>query len=473
VILRATVDACIHFDEAGLPTAFIREVEKVLTYANPKFFRTQAIGRSTWNIPRTMTTFDHHMSTMSLYRGTASRLVEIAAKHGIDVEWTDNRVSVPHAFKSKIKPYEYQGLAVDAAVKAGQGILTGPCASGKSVIGLLMAEKFAQRTLVCVHNTVLLNQWIEKVHDFYGIKAGIIGGGKREITPISIGLCQTLCRGVDDLKDKFGLVICDEVHHASCNTHQTVFNWFPAKYKVGISADEKRADGLEFLIYDTFGEVLYRINNPQLDAADRLMPVTIRIVETDYDDPLYREAQGANKDSVGMLTDLVADPERNALIMSLIMKEFDPTVRRSMLLLTGRVSACEYWHRELTARGMKVGMLIGAQHSGGKKAQEETRRGLISGEIDIAISNSLGEEGLDAPELARVFCTVPLSKGSMRRMNQMIGRLKRPAAGKTDAVFYYLWDRKLYAWVDRNGRVRESDMPKKISKAFDDTVEIQ
>lgn len=439
MIIPCTVAADISFPEDGLPSAFIRELEKATTYQNPKFYQAQRMGFYTGNIPRTIVTFDHQHTTMRLHRGTASKITEVAGKHGISIRWVDNRLTVPHAFKSKIVLRDYQTPAVEAAVLAGQGIIRGPCGAGKTCVLLKLIEVLGQRALVVVWNGSLMEQWIERVHDFYGMRAGIIGQGKHELAPITCGMQQSLARGCDEYLDKFGTVIVDETHRLAASSWQTVVNKFPAKHRIGASANETRKDGLDFLVYDTLGELVHEIRYQQLEDEGVAMPVKIRVIQTDYDDPMYRESRGAAKDYTGMLNDLVQDTDRNRLILDTIMSEYDPHVRRPMLLLTERRTAVDYWHKLLNDRGIKTGLMLGG--AGSRRATEETRRGLISGEVDCAVATvQIAGEGLDITELSRMYITTPMAK-HWRRMEQVVGRLKRVAHGKTDAVAYYFLDR--------------------------------
>ena len=59
--------------------------------------------------------------------------------------------------------------------------------------------------------------------------------------------------------DKVGFVGGDEVQKFAARTFQESINDFPALYRVGGSANERRKDGMEGLTYDTFGKVFHHI----------------------------------------------------------------------------------------------------------------------------------------------------------------------------------------------------------------------
>jgi len=82
---------------------------------------------------------------------------------------------------------------------------------GKTITALSLMSKFKTKTLVLVHTTFLLDQWVSEVKKLFGIDAGILGKGINNIdSPIVIAMVQTAIKHVDTLKNEFGLVVLDE-----------------------------------------------------------------------------------------------------------------------------------------------------------------------------------------------------------------------------------------------------------------------
>ena len=440
--LDCTVAASISFATAQAPRKFLQDLQRELTYANPKYHRQQAMGYYVGTIPRQIRTYTTEGDQTLVQRGAVGKMRKLALHHGVDLRWTDKRLRVPAKFKSKIVLRDYQQPAVDAALESMQGVIRGPCGCGKTLVLLAAIERFQQRTLVIVWNNVLMDQWIERIHDFFGIDAGVIGGGRCDLdSPIVCGMQQTLMRGVEQYLPLFGAVVVDETHRLGAGSWQGVVNPFPAAVRIGASADETRKDGLDFLVYDTLGDVFHEIRNEQLVDAGKAMPVTIRVIPTQYDDPVYRTARGAARDNTQMINCMVADADRNSLILRTILSQYDPTIRRPMLVLVERRAACTYWCDELRRHGMQVGLMLGG--AANKRETEQTRQGLIGGELDCAVSTTVADEALDVPELAREFILTPTAR-HFRRMTQQVGRLKRPAQGKTDALCFYFLDSLLF-----------------------------
>jgi superfamily II DNA or RNA helicase len=119
---------------------------------------------------------------------------------------------------------------------------------------LAIAEKLGQKTLIIVHTLALRDQWAEEVEKVFGFKPSIYGSGLKEThAPITIGNIQSLTRAPKSTFDKtFGLLIVDECHHIPSTTFSRLVDRSHAKYKIGLSASNRRKDGLHILFQDYF-----------------------------------------------------------------------------------------------------------------------------------------------------------------------------------------------------------------------------
>ena len=130
---------------------------------------------------------------------------------------------------------------------------------GKTITALSIAKKLANKTLVVTHTTNLRNQWEREVEKAFGIKAGRIGSGDFDTTPpITIGNIQTLYRRMDDIKQRFGTVILDEMHHVSSPTFTRIVDEMPARYKIGLTGTLERKDGRHVVFRDYFGNTVLK-----------------------------------------------------------------------------------------------------------------------------------------------------------------------------------------------------------------------
>ena len=115
---------------------------------------------------------------------------------------------------------------------------------GKTFTALAIANKLRQKTLVVTHTLALRAQWEKEVQKVFGITPGIIGSGRFETdAPIVIGNVQTLYRRVDEIKEVFGTIILDEMHHVSSPTFTRLIDASKARYKIGLTGTMERKDG--------------------------------------------------------------------------------------------------------------------------------------------------------------------------------------------------------------------------------------
>ena len=85
-------------------------------------------------------------------------------------------------------------------------------------MGLYLACHYKVKTLIIVHKTFLLNQWIERIEQFTDAKIGIIQQNKIDVEDkdIVVGMLQSIAKDKydSDIFQDFGMVIFDEAHHA-------------------------------------------------------------------------------------------------------------------------------------------------------------------------------------------------------------------------------------------------------------------
>jgi len=130
---------------------------------------------------------------------------------------------------------------------------------GKTFTALAIANKLRQKTLVVTHTLALRAQWEKEVQKVFGITPGIIGSGRFETdAPIVIGNVQTLYRRVDEIKEIFGTIILDEMHHVSSPTFTRLIDASKARYKIGLTGTMERKDGRHVIFRDYFSDTVFK-----------------------------------------------------------------------------------------------------------------------------------------------------------------------------------------------------------------------
>ena len=192
-----------------------------------------------------------------------------------DYEIIDKRVDSPvelPEFKFELRPSQ---KVVHDEIN-DNAIINAWVSWGKTFTGLAIAKKLGQKTLVVTHTTKLRNQWEKEVQKCFGIQAGRIGSGQFNVdAPICVGNIQTLYRRMDDIKQLFGTVILDEMHHVSSPTFTRIIDEIPARYKIGLTGTLERKDGRHVVFRDYFG------NNVLKPPKENYLEPQVHIVKSE------------------------------------------------------------------------------------------------------------------------------------------------------------------------------------------------
>lgn len=200
-----------------------------------------------------------------------------------DYEIIDKRVDSPvelPEFKFELRPSQ---KVVHDEIN-DNAIINAWVSWGKTFTGLAIAKKLGQKTLVVTHTTNLRNQWEKEVQKCFGIQAGRIGSGQFNVdAPICVGNIQTLYRRMDDIKQLFGTVILDEMHHVSSPTFTRIIDEIPARYKIGLTGTLERKDGRHVVFRDYFGNnVLKPPKENYLEPQVHIVKSEIRFLDGAY-----------------------------------------------------------------------------------------------------------------------------------------------------------------------------------------------
>lgn len=265
--------------------------------------------------------------------------------------------------------------------------------SGKTVMGLHIASKLKQPTLIVVPRAVLMNQWKERILEHTDVGEDAIGFVRQDTCDIDgktfvIGLIHSLARRKyrKELYDRFGLVIFDEVHVLGAETFSTVAPKFNSAYRLGLSATPRRKDGMENAFLWHIGPILTKTQTHHVKPKVRQI--------------YYRHPQCADTgfwwagkfQFARWLNRIAKVPERNLLIAGLIKLLYERD--EDILVLSDRLIQLNILRETLKEWGLddEVGMFTG-------KTKQLDRKILLGtyGSADM---------GADIPRLsALVFAT--------------------------------------------------------------------
>lgn len=246
-------------------------------------------------------------------------------------------------------------------------------------------------------------------------------------------------------------ILVHNCHAYAARTFREIIENIDAKHRYGATATLVRKDRKEFLVRAAFGKVLHEITDDELVEEGRVEEVEMIVVPTDFESENYikfvEQLDGTKKvidwDHHALLKEMKYNEKRNNIIMEILKKEIEEG--HKCLLMFDRVSHCIYWQNLLKQEGIITGLMIGEK--GFEEERESAPKDLKEGKINVIIMNNSIQQGMDIPMLDRGFGIHP-SGGNLGKLQQQRGRLKRTACGKSDAKFYYFWDKKVHGFEE-------------------------
>jgi superfamily II DNA or RNA helicase len=473
------IDSRLRVVSGGLPRDLANALKRRFQHPNPDFHKKTHMGLSTWQTPREiiMHGIDEN-GDLTFPRGGAVDVKATIIDHGHRAKWIDNRTTSPVEFPRftvnpdhpewELRPYQLD--AIRKAEKKQQGIVRAPTGSGKSLAALALVHALGQRAIVILKSKALLEQWKRVAMKSLGLASediSLVMGGKKfkPGNPLTLALQQSLngAGRIDKIFDQesFGLVIVDECQLVGAKTFIKTVNQIPCKYRIGFSADERRRDGLENVIYDVMGPKVMEISRQSLEAKRVIEPVTVRLVPTDFRADWYRDAEAGEKSFSHLIAEMVEDHDRNDILVDtlcdIVRESGDPA-----LVFTHRREHAAELVEDLAIAGIRAGLMLGGSGDDAarfKESQERLEVGLL--QIAIGTFQSIGV-GIDIPLVRSGVCATPISARNPQFFNQVRGRICRSSEGKDSAHLYYMWDQHVFP-----------DQPWAISKWNDGLVEMK
>jgi len=417
------------------PSAAVKEYcRKNLVLDNPDYYKKERMGKWTGNTPSKLYLYEEMGTDWWLPFGCLQDIWRIYPHKSAYI----NEISPiePRKYESHINLYPYQREAVNKVLYAKNGVLVMPCGSGKTQCGLEIIARIGGRALWLTHTQDLLNQSKARAESVLGQGGyGTITAGKVNVgTSITFATVQTMAKRIDilDFKDVFNVIIVDEAQHcAGSPTKVTQFykviSRLSARYKIGLTATPKRADGLQAAMFALLGPKIHEVTREEV--AHTTCPVKVQMIETgwmpDYDAVLMGDG---TIDYNKVIDAMIHDDKRFGVVWSAIAGLYHAG---AVMVLANRV---EYLQRLCDAYNKgQAGMAVCISGQGqSKKAKAERKQALEAlnnGEIDcIFCTYSLAAEGLDVPNLRYVVFATP-EKNDVT-VTQATGRVGRKAEGK-------------------------------------------
>lgn len=430
-----------------------------LTLENPQFYKLEKMGKYTGNTPQEIKLYQCGRQTVLVPFGCIADLWKL---HPVLADWVININPIQKInYSSKINLYDYQERAVQAAVRKKNGILIMPCGGGKTQSGLEIIARVGGKALWLTHTQDLLNQSKKRAESVLQIDGsfGTITEGKADIgTHITFATVQTLSRmDLSQYRNEFDVIVVDECQHAAAGAETVtqfykVLSGLTARYKIGLTATPKRADGLEKSMFAILGDVIHEVSREEVKHTT--CPIVVKPIYTHFAVDFDEITDDDGNMNYNQLVEMVITDTKRMKFVADKLNEY--VGNGAMIVLANRVKYLQELARMINSD--KVVCLSGMGQS--KKAKEERKQileKLNNNELDCVFATyQLLKEGIDVPNLRYIALATP--EKDETTVIQSVGRVGRKADGKEcgtvldfvdDFAMYYSW------FVKRQGYYRK------------------
>jgi superfamily II DNA or RNA helicase len=400
-------------------------------------------------------------SRSEVHRAPAYRYTDlIATLDERDIDYTDRALSLPtlDLFSTyELRPYQQEAL--DAWRENGdRGVLELPTGSGKTVIGIETIETLSSPTLVVVPTIDLLDQWRRELREEFYVPVGQLGGGEQRVEHVTVSTYDSAYLRADDIGDRFGLVIFDEVHHLAGEGYRDIARLLAAPARMGLTATFERPDGGHEVVSELVGELVHSLDVDDL-AGEHLASYDIKRLSvslTAEERERYEEAQGTFTD---YLKQSNLSLRQGSDYQKLVMRSGnDPKAREALLakqhareiMMNAHAKVDELAtildrHRndriivfaaatEFVYRLAERFLIPAITHHTSTTERSEILDRFREGEFSRVVTANVLDEGVDVPD-ANVG-VVLAGSGSQREFTQRLGRILRPKEDGNRALLY-------------------------------------
>ena len=317
------------------------------------------------------------------------------------------------------------------------GVLISPTGTGKTFLACRIAANLGRYVGWFAYAGHMVDNALEHAQSILGLRAdqvGIVQGDRCDLgKPFTIMMIQSLLKRTypDELYQQIGLLVGDEIQRYGAQEWRKVVAKFPAKFRLGMSADSARSDGLGDIITWTFGRVGHEAERIRSDDVKPPSVVCVSWTKeyspTSFCSWIKDGDQWREGDPHPTKFDkkLSKDNERTKMFSGEIANA--AASGRNILVFSRMVAHLKICKKlvdiDLDHRGLipSTGLLIGGKGSAKKKKAD--REIAMKAQV-IFTTFAMARDALNIPKLDTMFFLTPPGNAL-----QPIGRLREKSEG--------------------------------------------
>lgn len=306
----------------------------------------------------------------------------------------------------ELRPYQKDCIDTIEAQPPGAYLVQMPTGMGKTVT-FANIPRHGERMLILSHREELVEQPRKYFNCSYGVERAAQHSGGEEVVSASV---QSMARRLDryDPED-FGLIICDEAHHAAAHTYRKIFDYFKPEKLIGFTATPNRGDKIR--LDSIFSKIIFQRDLRWGIKNGYLCDITCRRVDIGFDLSAVHTRRG---DYAPGELDEAMDGTADA-----IAQAYQELAVGATLIFAVSVHQCEE-----IAKRIPGAVVV----TGETKDRAAIIQAFTAGEIPCIVNCMVFTEGTDIPRVESVIVARPTQSESL--YTQMVGRGLRLYPGK-------------------------------------------
>ena len=246
--------------------------------------------------------------------------------------------------------------------------------------------------------------------------------------PVKAMSIQWLAKHYDEIKEKPGLIVIDEAHHALAKTYKEMWERFPNAKFLGLTATPCRLNGKGFT--DLFDVLVQAWSIPEFICKGRLATYDFVSIKSDgvtqwLIDSLQK--RGADGDYQNKEMDMLLNKKPSIERLYQSFEEYGKN--RKGIVYAINISHAQKIMELYQEHGIKVVAIDSKTPALERQADIEAFR---KGDIQVLVNVDIFSEGFDCPDVEFVQLARPTL--SLAKYLQMVGRGLRVAKGKKNCV---------------------------------------
>ena len=347
----------------------------------------------------------------------------------------------------KIKLFDYQEdmkSRIEKALGLHRSVMVQmPTGTGKTILLASVVESFLREHSNCnvwivAHRRELVSQIRETIDRVFSNNSSLLHKDfpnhssmvltSPSVAPLKAMSIQWLAKHYDEIKEKPGLIVIDEAHHALAKTYKVMWERFPNAKFLGLTATPCRLNGKGFT--DLFDVLVQAWGIPEFICKGRLATYDFVSIKSDgvtqcLIDSLQK--RGADGDYQNKEMDMLLNKKPSIERLYQSFEEYGKN--RKGIVYAINISHAQKIMELYQEHGIKVVAIDSKTPALERQADIEAFR---NGDIQVLVNVDIFSEGFDCPDVEFVQLARPTL--SLAKYLQMVGRRLRVAKGKKNCV---------------------------------------